>query len=107
MLHQLTSLTQIRYRVQRSQLKPPYTNLTGDETKLQKQLQTESLKTTQLQHLYLQMQSALERKSHSTKHSKKNSCHRRRRKPKRRHYSTSSSDSDTSKKTFESESSSS
>ncbi|AXQ66176.1 MAG: hypothetical protein [Anelloviridae sp.] len=106
MLHQLTSLTQIRYRVQMNQLKRSSTNLIGDETKLLKKLQTESVKTTQLENIYLQMQQAVQ-KSRSSKHTKKSSSHHRRRKPKKKHYSSSSSDSESSRKTSETESDSS
>ncbi|AXQ66341.1 MAG: hypothetical protein [Anelloviridae sp.] len=107
MLHHLTSLTQIRYRVQRSQLKASSTNLIGDETKLLKKLHNESLKTSHLENIYLQMQQAVQQKYPSSKHTKKSSCRRRRRKPKRKHYSSSSTDSDSSKRTSDTESDSS
>ncbi len=105
--YQLTSLKQIRYRVQTHPLKTTCTNLMKGDNKLLQQLQNESKKTLQLKNLCSQIQKQLDQTSQSSKHSKKSKTRRRRRKPKKRHCSSSSSTSETSRSESESESSSS
>ncbi len=105
LLHQIISLTQIRYRVQRSQLKASSTNLTGDETKLQKKTAQRITKDfSTKKHLFtdaattgtsVPLHQTLQKEILSSSEEEAQ---------RRDYYSSSSSDSESSKKTSDTES---